>query len=140
VETSWTRQYAPSMLLATSHPHKMLDLTGTDTVHGHVVYAFPIWAAVLVYVAILSLLFTGVWVMAGAARRMSRPGRIVTGLIAVYVLFGAFVAFVDAYRPTGDWRGGIFEGSFIVLYGLVAAGLVWAVDKAAKRLRAHSLA
>jgi hypothetical protein len=47
---------------------------------------------------------------------------------------------LDAYRPTGDWGGGIFEGSFIVLYGLVAAGIVWAVDKAAKRLRASSLA
>jgi hypothetical protein len=128
------------MLLATSHPHKVLDFTGTDILHGHVVYAFPLWAVLLVCVAILSLLITGVWVMARAARRMSRPGRIVVGLIAVYALVGAVVAFLDAYRPADDWRGGIFEASFIVLYGLVAAGIVWAVDKAAKRLRASSLA
>jgi hypothetical protein len=140
VETWRSRQYALSMLLATSRPHKVLDFTGTDTLHGHVVYASPFWAVVLVYVAILGLLITGVWVMARAARRMSRPGRIVVGLIAVYALVGAVVAFLDAYRPTGDWRGGIVEGSFIVLYGLVAAGIVWAVDKAAKRLRASSLA
>ena len=46
--------------------------------------------------------------------------------------------FLDAYRPTGDWRGGLVEVAFVVLYGLVAAGIVWTVEKAAKRFRATS--
>lgn len=87
---------------------------------------------------LLGLVIAGIWVMACAARRMSRPGQIVVGLVAVYALAGAVVAFLDGYRPTGDWRGGVVEGAFIVLYGLVATGIVWAVDKAATRFRTSS--
>jgi hypothetical protein len=32
----------------------------------------------------------------------------------------------------------VVEASFAVMYGLVISGIVWAVDKAAKRLRAGS--
>jgi len=66
---------------------------------------------------------------------MSKPGKIVVGLVAVWTGIFAVVAFLDAYRPTGDWRGGVFEGSFTVIYGLVAAGIVWGVDKTARRIR-----
>jgi hypothetical protein len=126
------------MLLAASHPSRVDSVTGVG--NGHVVYAFPGWALALAAVVILGLLTAGVWVMARAAKRMSRAGRVVVGLVAVWTVGFAIVAFLDAYRPTGDWRGGVVEGSFAVLYGLVAAGVVWAVDRASKRLRAGSLA
>ena len=135
METSRTRRYALSILLATSHPHKQGGEV-TLTAHGHLVRAFPGWAVALVYVAILGVLVAGVWVMARATKQMSMPGRIVVGLVAVWTLGAAVPVFLDAYRPTGDWRGGLVEVAFVVLYGLVAAGIVWAVEKAAKRFRA----
>jgi Na+/melibiose symporter-like transporter len=104
----------------------------------HVVHAFPGWASALLLVAIVGILIAGVSVVARAAKRMSRPGRIVVGLVAVWTVGAAITVFVDADRPTGDWRGGVVAGSFVVLYGLVAAGIVWVVDKAAKRLRSPS--
>jgi hypothetical protein len=137
VETSPTRQYALSMLLAISHPHK-LGGEVTLTAHGHLVHAFPGWAVALVYIAILGVLVVGVRVMARAAKQMSKPGRIVVEVAAVWASVFAIVAFLDAYRPTGDWRGGLVEVAFVVLYGLVAAGIVWTVEKAAKRFRATS--
>ena len=90
------------------------------------------------YVAILGVLVAGVWVMARAAKQISKRGRIVVALVAVSTLGAAVPVFLDAYRPTGDWRGGLVEVAFVVLYGLVAAGIVWAVERAAKRLRAIS--
>jgi hypothetical protein len=91
-----------------------------------------------VYVAVLSGLVAGVWVMARAAKRMSKPGKVVVGIVAVWTLVASVPVFLDAYRPTGDWRGGLFEVAFVVLYGLVAAGIVWAVDKTARRFRASA--
>lgn len=110
----------------------------TFTAHVHLVYAFPAWALALVYVAIFGSLIAGVWVMARAARRMSRPGRIVLGLVAAWTSVVAVVVFRDTYRPYGDWRGGLVSVAFVVLYGVAAAGVVWAVDRAARRFRASS--
>lgn len=124
------------MALATSHPHGVYSSGGTD--HLRLVHTVPGWASALAIAAILGLLVAGVWFMARAARRMSRAGQIVAGLVAVYTFVGTVVAFLDAYRPTGDWRGALVEGAFLVLYGLVAAGIVWAVDKGAKRFRARA--
>lgn len=124
------------MVLATSHLHKLYSTGGTD--HLRLVHAGPGWAPALVIVAILGLVLAGIWVMARAARRMSRPGQIVVGLVAAYALAGAVVAFFDGYRPTGDWRGGVVEGALIVLYGLVTAGIVWVVDQTATRFRTSS--
>jgi hypothetical protein len=127
------------MVLATSHRHRLVNFSGTSTARVHLVHAFlPGWAVALVYVAILGILIAGVTVMARAAGRMSRPGRIVVGLVAVWTIGVSIVVFLDAYRPTGDWRGGFVEVAFVVLYGLVAAGVVWAVDKTARRLRTSS--
>jgi hypothetical protein len=125
------------MAVAASHPHR---LGGEDTLtaHGHVIYAFPGWALALLYLAILGSLSAGVWVLARAARRMSRPGRIVVGLVAAWTSVVAVVVFLDTDRPYGDWRGGLASVAFVVLYGLIAAGIVWAVDRTARRLRASS--
>ena len=103
-----------------------------------VVHAFPGWAVALVYVAVLGVLLAGVVFIARAATRMSRPGRLVVGLVAVWTIGVSIVVFLDAYRPTGDWRGGLIEVAFVVLYGLLAAGVVWAVDKTARWFRASS--
>jgi len=126
------------MLLATP-PHKVVVVTGSDRAHLAHVHAFlPLWAVALVYLAILGLLIAGVMALARDARRMSRPGRIIVGLIAAWTIVGAIVVVLDAYRPTGDWGGSAVEGLFVLLYGLVAAGIVWAVDRVATRLRATS--
>jgi hypothetical protein len=69
---------------------------------------------------------------------MSQAGRIVVGLVAVWTIAGAAVTFLDAYRPARDWGGSVAEASFVVLYGLVAAGIILAVDRTAKRFRASS--
>ena len=133
------RRYALGMVLATAHPHKLYSTGGTD--HLHLVNAAPAWASALLIVATLGfvgLVIAGVWVMACAAKRMSRPAKISVGLVAVWTTVFAMVAFLDAYRPNGDWRGGVVEASLAVLYGLVGSGIVWAVDRAAKRLRPSS--
>jgi FtsH-binding integral membrane protein len=127
------------MVAATSHLHR-LGGTGTGTFQVHLVNASPVWAVVLVYVAILGILFAGVWVVARAVRRMSKPARIVVGLVAVWTLVVGVVVFLDAYRPTGDWLGGLVSVAFVVLYGLVAAGIVWVVDATVRRFRAPSVA
>jgi hypothetical protein len=124
------------MLLATSHPRKVVEVVGTD--QRHVVYAFPAWAVVLVYVVVLGILIVGVLAVSRAAKRMSKPARIVVALVVVWTIVGATAVFLDAYRPAGDWGGSAVEGLFVVLYGLIAAGIVWAVDRAAKRCRATS--
>ena len=127
------------MALASSHPQRLeRTVSGTSTAQLHSVHAFPGWAVALVYVAILGILTAGVWVIARAAKRMSRPGRIVVGLVTVWTIGVSIVVFLDTYRPTGDWRGGLVTVAFVVLYGLVAAGIVWAVDKTASRFRASS--
>jgi len=133
------RRYALVMVQATAHPYKLYSTGGTD--HLHLVNAAPAWASALLIVATLGfvgLVIAGVWVMARAAKRMSRPAKIAVGFVAVWTTVFAMVAFLDAYRPSGDWRGGVVEASFAVLYGLVGSGVVWAVDKAAKRLRLSS--
>ena len=125
-------------MLAASHSHTITRPGPTDWVPLHEVHEhalLPGWAWALLIVAYLVILSTGVWVTACAAKRMSKPGKIVVGLVAVWTGIFAVVAFLDAYRPTGDWRGGVFEGSFTVIYGLVAAGIVWGVDKTARRIR-----
>jgi len=110
--------------------------SGTD--HGHLVHAFPGWAVALVYLAILGILIAWGTAMARAAKHMSKPARIAVGLVAVWTVAFAIVAFLDGYRPTGDWGGALVEAAFVVLYGLVAATVVWAVDKTAKRFWAGS--
>lgn len=133
------RRYALGMVLATAHLHRLYSTGGTD--HLHLVNAAPAWASALLIVATIGfvgLVIAGVWVVARAARRMSRPGKIAVGLVGLWTTVFAMVAFLDAYRPNGDWRGGVVEASFAVLYGLVGSGIVWALDKAAKRLRPSS--
>jgi hypothetical protein len=110
----------------------------TDLVQLHEHHLIPGWAAALLIIAYLVILIAGVRVVAHAATRMSRLGRIVVGLVAVWTIGGAIATFLDAYRPTGDLGGSFVEASFIVLYGLVAAGIVLAVDKTAKRFRTTS--
>ena len=125
------------MVSATSrHDRVVRGFSGTD--HVRLVHAFPGWAVALVYLAILGILFAWGTGMARAATRMSRPAKIVVGLVAVWTVAFAIVAFLDGYRPTGDWGGSLVEAAFAVLYGLVAATIVWAVDKTAKRIWAGS--
>jgi hypothetical protein len=69
---------------------------------------------------------------------MSKPARVVVALVAVWTTAGSILVLLDLYRPTGDWRGSLVSACFVVLYGLVAAGVVWAIDKTAKRLRTTS--
>jgi hypothetical protein len=122
------------MVVAASHPHKLVLL---GTAHGHFVHALlPGWVVVLVYAALLAILVAGVWVVSRAAKRMTRPGRIIVAVIALWTIWDAVVVFLDAYRPTGDWGGGIVEAAFIVVYGLVAAVIVLGVDKGVRRFRA----
>jgi len=133
-----TRRYALAIVLAASHS-RTITTSGTDNLvplHEHAV--LPGWASALLLLAYLVILIAGVRLMARTAKRMSKPGRIVVGLVAVWASAFAIVAFLDAYRPTGDWRGGAVEASFAVVYGLVAAGIVWAVDTTAKRFRPSS--
>jgi multisubunit Na+/H+ antiporter MnhB subunit len=56
----------------------------------------------------------------------------------VWTMVFATIAFLDAYRPGGDWRGGVVEASFAVLYGLAGSGTVWALDRLTKRPRRTS--
>lgn len=121
------------MVLARSHPHSWVQI---GTVHGTVHRFLPIWAIALIYTAYFGIVITGVVVIARATTRMTRPGRIVVWLIASWASVGAIAAFLDAYRPAGDWLGGALEGSFIVLYGLVASAIVWAVDRGVRHFRA----
>lgn len=119
------------MLVAASHPHEWLVL------HGHVIHGLlPRWVVVPGYVALLAMLVTGVWFVARAAKRMTRPGRIIVAVIALWTAVAAVVAFLDGYRPTGAWGGGTFEAAFMVVYGLVAAAVVLGVDKSVRRFRA----
>jgi hypothetical protein len=129
------RQYALIVLLAASSPRKVIVLSGRFS-HALV----PTWAVVLVYVAVLAVLIAGVVLIARAAPRMTKPGRILVGIVAAWTIIGAIAVFLDAYRPTGDWGGSIVESGFAVLYGLVAAGIVLAIDKIARRFRAASVA
>jgi hypothetical protein len=138
MESSRRPQYDLSVVRTVSS-HKVLVVTGTDQAHlAHVHALLPLWAVAVVYLAILGLLIAGVLVMARAAKRMSRPGRIIVGLIAAWTIVGAIAVFLDAYRPTGDWGGSAVQGLFLVLYGLFAAGIVWVFDSAARRLRTTS--
>jgi hypothetical protein len=102
VELSPKRQYALSMALATSHPHNWVQI---GTVHGTVHRFFPIWAVGLIYAAYLGIVITGVVVMGRATTRMTRPGRILVWLIALWATVSGIAAFLDVYRPTGDWLG-----------------------------------
>ena len=127
------------MVLATAHPHKLYSTGGSA--HLHLVSSTSAWWSPLLLVAILGfvgLVIAGVWTIARAAKRMSRPAKIAVGLVAVWTTVFAIVAFLGAFRPRDDWRGGVLEASFAVAYGLVGSGIVWAVDKAAKRLRLSS--
>ena len=126
------------MLLAASSPKKVTVFSGT--LHAQYSHAFlPTWAVGLAYSAISVLLITAIVLIARATRRMSTPGRIIVGVVAAWTIFSAIAVFLDAYRPTGDWGGSIVESGFVVVYGLVAAGLVLAIDKGVRRLRAASL-
>lgn len=125
------------MVLAMSHAHHSVQI---GLAHGHLVHLLPAWAVALVYAAYLAIVITAVVAMARATTRMSRPGRIFAWLIAAWAIAAAIAVFVDAYRPTGDWKGGALEASFVVVYGLVASGIVWVVDTGVRRFRAPSTA
>ena len=92
----------------------------------------------LLYVAILAAVIGGVVLIARAATRMSRPARIIVAVIAMWTIFDAIGAFLNGYQPNGDWVGGLWASAFEVLYGLIAAGIVLAVDTVVKRRRATS--
>jgi len=128
-------------MLAASHSRTITPSGPTDWVPLHQVHEnalLPGWASALLILAYFVILVAGVWVIARAAKRMSKPGRIAVGLVAVWTIGGATVTSLDAYRPTGDWRGSVVAASFVVLYGLVAAGIVWGVEKTSKRFRTSS--
>jgi hypothetical protein len=114
---------------AASHPRTLANF-GTDHVvqlHEHALLPGRAWT--LLVAAYLVVLIAGIRIAIRGAKGMSRPGRIVVVLVAVWTIGGAVVGFVDVYTPTGDWRGGVVEASFAALYGLVAAGIVWAVEQ-----------
>jgi hypothetical protein len=124
------RQYALSVLLAASGTEKVTVLTEHALV--------PMWAVVLVYVALLAVLITAIVLISRAATRMTKPGRIIVGIVAVWTIFAAIAVFI-ASRPTGDWVGGFVESGFVVVYGVVAAAIVLAIDKVVRLFRAASL-
>jgi hypothetical protein len=133
------RQYASSVLLAVSSPKKVVVLSGTW--HARFSHALvPMWVVVLVYGAIVALLIAAVVLIVRAAPRMTKPGRIIVAIVGAWTIVAAIGVFLDAYRPTGDWGGSIVESGFVVVYGLVAAGVVLAIDKVVRRIRATSMA
>jgi hypothetical protein len=64
---------------------------------------------------------------------LSRPARVVALLIAIAVVPLEVVAYY-AYRNSEDGQAGLVA-PFIVIYALLAIGLVWLVDRGVRALR-----
>ena len=103
------------------------------TLHGNGHAIIPAWAWALLVLEYLGLLIVGVVVVVRATRRMSRPATIVVGVLGVWTIAGTIAVFLDLDR-SGDWRGGALSSSFVVVYGVVGAGVVWAIDRAVNLL------
>ncbi|HYZ76578.1 MAG TPA: hypothetical protein VE596_04325 [Gaiellaceae bacterium] len=64
---------------------------------------------------------------------MSRPARVAAALIAIAVVPLEVVAYF-AYRDSEDGQAGLVA-PFIVVYALLAIGLVWLVDRGIRAAR-----
>ncbi len=97
----------------------------------------PGWVRPLVIFAIvvyLGLLVAGVAFVVRASGRLGRAGKIAVGIVGLWTVVGTVAAFLDLYRGS-DLAGSALSSSFIVVYGLVGAGVVLATDWTARRLR-----
>ncbi len=97
----------------------------------------PGWVRPLVIFAIvvyLGLLVAGIAFVARASSGLGRAGKIAVGIVGLWTVVGAVAAFLDLYHGS-DWAGSALSSSFIVVYGLVGAGVVLAIDWTARRLR-----
>ena len=122
------------MLAAAGHTTVLVPIRG----QGH--FGLISVIILLVLVALFAADAAGIVFVVRRNRRLTRPGRLLVGIVAVWTVAAAIAVFVQELQPGDDWWGAFVSSSFIVLYGLVACGVVFLVDSLVRRLRRRVIA
>jgi hypothetical protein len=109
------------------------DVISRGVIHGVRVGWW--WLPTVTEVLGLGLIALGVVLVARGWKHLRRPGRIAIAVIAVWTAVAATAVVLNDVRHWGDFGGGVFQGAFMVLYGLMGCAIVWAVDTGVRTVR-----
>lgn len=116
--------------------------SGTSTlvaVHGHRSGLLTVIALVAL-VLLFAIDAGGVLIVVRWNRRLTRPGRVLVGIVSLWTIVVAAAVFVQELRPGDDWGGALVSTAFIVLYGLIGCGVVFLADPFARQFRRRVIA